>query len=374
MSLGAPGTVNGASGIVPPASARMGVMPELPSFVPIAGAAWRPLDPADAPALTRQAEAARIADGGEEVRTKEDVLRELTDPQVPAATNTLGLVDPAGEPLAWAIVRQRLDGRSSRRVFLAGAVHPAHRGRGIGRALLAWAEARGREVLAAQPDDLPRQLEAFLLGTQVAAVGLHQRAGFTIVRHYTDMRRNLADPLPPLPDLGNLRIEPYDPARSEAIRSAQNEAFADHWASEPITRAHWERDVVGHPSFRPDISFLVFDGDAVAGQTINYLSEADWAASGVKEAWIGQLGVCRPWRGRGVATALLVRSMEAFRALGLEAASLGVDTENPTGAVGLYERVGFRATRQYVRLRKAFEDPPGPGTATGSQTAPGPRP
>jgi len=349
-------------------------MSELPSPVPIPGAAWRPLAPADAPALARLAEAARIADEDEEVLTEEDVLRELTDPQAPAATNTLGLVDPAGELLGWAIVRQRLDGRSSRRVFLGGAVHPAHRGRGIGRALLAWSEARGREVLAAQPDDLPRQLEAFLPGTQAAAIDLHERAGFAIVRHYTDMRRYLADPLPPLPDLGDLRIEPYDPARTEAVRSAHNEAFADHWASEPVTRADWERNFVGDLRFRPEIAFVVLDGEDVAGQTINYLAEADWAASGVREAWIGQLGVRRPWRGRGVATALLVRSMDAFRALGLEAASLGVDTENPTGAVGLYERVGFRATRRYVRLRKAFEDPPGPGTTAGPETAPGPRP
>ena len=64
----------------------------------------------------------------------------------------------------------------------------------------------------------------------------------------------------------------------------------------------------------------------------------------------------RPWRGRGLATALLVRGMIAFRAAGMDAASLGVDTENPTGAVGLYERVGFTVNRRFVRLRRVVAD------------------
>jgi ribosomal protein S18 acetylase RimI-like enzyme len=48
--------------------------------------------------------------------------------------------------------------------------------------------------------------------------------------------------------------------------------------------------------------------------------------------------------------------MEAFRAAGMEAASLGVDAENPTGAVGLYERLGFAVNRRFVRLRRPVAD------------------
>jgi mycothiol synthase len=48
--------------------------------------------------------------------------------------------------------------------------------------------------------------------------------------------------------------------------------------------------------------------------------------------------------------------MAAFRAGGMDTASLGVDTENPTGAVGIYERVGFVVNRRFVRLRRAVPD------------------
>ena len=46
--------------------------------------------------------------------------------------------------------------------------------------------------------------------------------------------------------------------------------------------------------------------------------------------------------------------MRAFRDAGLDAATLGVDAENPTGALGVYERVGFRPVRRSVRLQRPF--------------------
>ena len=314
------------------------------------------MTPSDAAALESTVEAARVADGGQEVRTRDDLVRELTDPRAPAATNTLGLALHDGSLAGWAIVHERFHARLARRVFLDGATHPAVRGRGIGTQLLRWAVARGEETLAAQPADLPRFLEAFRDVTSTDAVGLHMAHGFAAVRHYMDMRRDLAAALPAEPAVAGIRIVPYEAAHAEAVRLAHNEAFADHWSSEPVRAEDWERDFVGEPHFRADLSFVALAGDEVAGYSANYCSEADWAVSDVRDAWIGQLGVRRAWRGRGLATALLVRSMAAFRAAGMDAASLGVDVENPTGAVGLYERLGFAVNRRFVRLRRPVAD------------------
>ena len=337
--------------------------PGYPPLPEVPGATWRPLAEADAPAYARLCEACRAVDGGTEVVTEAIAHRELTDPHAPMATNTACLAADDEELLAYAVVHERLEAARARRVFLWGLTRPDRRRRGIGTALVAWAEARGREVLAAQPDDLPRSLEVFRDEQQADAVRLHEQFGFRVVRWYHDMRRDLGEPIPPEPELPGLRIVGYEPAWGERLRQAHNEAFADHWGSEPLPPDVFERDFMGDPRFRADLSFLVLDGDEIAGYTINYVAEDDWAAAGVKEGWVGQLGVRRAWRRRGSATALLVRSMTAFRAAGLEAASLGVDTENPTGAVGLYERVGFRPYKRFVRLAKAFEDPPGQSPA-----------
>ena len=328
-------------------------MPPLPAPIPaLPGAAWRPLTIEDVPAYVRLQEAARAADGGEEVTTEEAARHELTDPTATAPTNTLALALPDGSLAASIVVHERIAGETARRTFLWGVTHPDPRGLGIGTAILGWGVARTDEILAGHPGDLPGLVETFMDVRLAGALALHEAAGFRPARWYFDMRRDLHEPLPEMPDLGGLEIRPYEATLAERTRLAHNDAFTDHWGSEPIAAEIWGRDFVGDPHFRPDLSLVTFDGEEIAGYTVNYVSEADWAVTGVREAWVGQLGVRRPWRRRGLATALLVRSMEAFLAAGLDAAILGVDTENPTGALGVYERAGFRSIRRFVRLQR----------------------
>ncbi len=85
---------------------------------------------------------------------------------------------------------------------------------------------------------------------------------------------------------------------------------------------------------------------------LSYEFEAETAVTGVRDAYIGQVGTRRPYRGRGAANALLLRMLAAAAEEGYRTASLGVDADNPTGALGLYERLGFKVTRRataYVR-------------------------
>ena len=68
----------------------------------------------------------------------------------------------------------------------------------------------------------------------------------------------------------------------------------------------------------------------------------------MREAWIGQLGTRAAWRRRGLASLLLATALTAFRDAGYERAALDVDSENATGALGLYERLGFIVSHRSV--------------------------
>ena len=65
------------------------------------------------------------------------------------------------------------------------------------------------------------------------------------------------------------------------------------------------------------------------------------ARTGRQEANLRGVAVLRPWRKRGVASALISASLSRMRAAGLEYAGLGVDVDSPTGALGVYEKLGF---------------------------------
>ena len=64
--------------------------------------------------------------------------------------------------------------------------------------------------------------------------------------------------------------------------------------------------------------------------------------------YVALVGVVRDWRRRGVAPAMLAEVMRAARAAGHERIALDVDSENPTGALGLYTGMGFVATSRSV--------------------------
>ena len=176
-----------------------------------------------------------------------------------------------------------------------------------------------------------------------------ERWGLKPIRWFSVLQRDLDEPMPEAPELASgLRLIGFRAELDEAVRSAHNEAFGDHWNFQPWTRETWQQWETGHRDFRPDWSFLVLDGEEVAGYALSAGFEAEWAVRGRREGWTNKLGVRRPWRGRGLAKALLVATMNAFGESGMQCAGLDVDAANPTGAVQLYTGLGYALRRRQV--------------------------
>ena len=304
---------------------------------------WRPLHAGDAAQLHALMSAVEEADASP-ARTSRPMVDELfTEAWRDMQRDSLGGFDGDGVLRAFAIVAVRPGDTRTLRAFLQGGVHPAWRGRGIGRAVLAWLEGRGRQKLAESGKELPARLAVFVDEHARDNRRLYAAAGFSPIRWYTEMRRDLAEPLPEV-TLEGVRIEPWRPELDEAVRLAHNEAFADHWGSEPRTPEDWTHG----PHFVPGWSFVALAGDEVVGYTLSGRYEDDFPVAGFPFGYSELLGVRREWRGRGIAVALLARAMAAFKEDGMAYALLGVDTANPSGAHGLYERLGYQAVHGEV--------------------------
>ncbi len=78
---------------------------------------------------------------------------------------------------------------------------------------------------------------------------------------------------------------------------------------------------------------------------------AETAATGIREVYVGQVGTVRSHRGRGLAAVAMSALMRQAEQAGFKRASLGVDAENPTGALGLYERLGFEQYSKWITYR-----------------------
>jgi mycothiol synthase len=304
------------------------------------GLTWRPLSPDDGADLTTLVAAIEDADG-EPFRTSYDEVMEKFDGAwKDHARDTLAGVDDSGRLRAWAQVNQPPGDVSVVRAYLDGGVHPDWRARGIGRELLGWQVDRARQVLAATGKDVPGRIAAFASEEATASVALLQAAGLTAIRVYSQLRRPLGVDLPERAAPAGVRIAPWSDERDEDVRLAHNETFASHWGSEPQTPESWRS---GRSMFAPDWSLLALDEetDEVVGYLQSGRYEQDWEIAGHSSGFVDLLGVRPGWRGRGIAPALLAAVMARLQADGIEYAEIGVDTENLSGALGLYTAIGF---------------------------------
>ena len=164
---------------------------------------------------------------------------------------------------------------------------------------------------------------------------LLRERGFERVRSMWTMHRDLPDHEPAPPPVGIAVVTLEEHPDHAALHAADQEAFGEHFGFAAETFEGWRARRIDVDRHDPTQWFLALDGDQVAG----FLFQV----TGGLVPQIAELGVRRPWRGRGIGTALLRHSFADIARRGGCEVTLWVDSENATGAVGLYRRVGMRA-------------------------------
>jgi mycothiol synthase len=210
--------------------------------------------------------------------------------------------------------------------------------------LLEAAEARGREI-AETPI-----LRGFVQGHEPVLRQAFEVAGWAPIRHSFQMRIELDGDLPEPAWPDGLRPRNAERGEEERVYEAHMDAFADHWDFRRQPLDVWLGYSTNPHRYDPSLWWLVEDGDELAALSLN-----GWDFSGDPQfGWIQVLGVRPRWRKRGLGTALLRHSFRDFRDRGATKVGLGVDGENTTGAVALYERVGMRQVRRNETYEKVL--------------------
>lgn len=222
------------------------------------------------------------------------------------------------------------------------SVHPAHRGRGVGTALLPWVDAVARSqgsYCRQVVNDRAAGAEAFL-----TAHGYED--AFTSWILSIPLGEDLARPR--LPE--GLAFRDYRPGADDAeIHRLVEDAFSEWGNREPETFEDWAALTIGRASFEP--WHMILAADEATGELVGtaYLIDYD----DVDVGWIQQLATKATHRHRGIARAMLHRAFGLYRERGKTSAELGTDSR--TGALGLYEKVGMRVQSSYTNYVKAFD-------------------
>jgi ribosomal protein S18 acetylase RimI-like enzyme len=181
-----------------------------------------------------------------------------------------------------------------------------------------------------------------------------ENAGYSTVRWFFDMLRPSLDDVPNVPMPDGLEVRPITPDLALAVWRADVEAFKDHWGGFDGSDERLQ-EWLARPSTDLSLWVVGFEGDEVAGGVINTIEESENEALGIQRGWLSSVFTRRQWRRRGLGRALIARSLIRLRERGMTSASLGVDAENPSGALGLYEGIGFAESYRSAAWRKPFQ-------------------
>jgi ribosomal protein S18 acetylase RimI-like enzyme len=230
---------------------------------------------------------------------------------------------------------------------------PAWRAQGIRRAMMRYSERRALESEACQNGGAASDslLQAWASNLEHDWTNLLLDEGYEAVRYGFEMVRADLEDIPELSLPEGLEVRPVRPEHYRAIWEAEVEAFRDHWgATEPCEQDFeaWQNS----PEFQPELWQVAWEGEQVAGMVRNFISHEENTEYDRLRGYAENISVRRPWRRRGLARALIARSLRLLKELGMAEAALGVDAQNPNGALRLYQSMGFREVKRGVTFRK----------------------
>jgi mycothiol synthase len=308
----------------------------------------------DYPHMAALIAACKVADGVERSTNVDDIARgyrhlENCDPQA-----DMVFAEVNGQVIAYGRIwwDDLLDGVRIYHPF--GFLHPAWRGKGIGSAMWAAGEGRARQIAASHPKDMPRFFQVDPFETEKALIALLESRGYTPARYETYMERDLGEPFPEAPMPLGLEVRPVKPEQLRHIYEASNEAFRDHWGSRDESEEEYKAEKES-PEFHPELWKVAWDGDQMASIVHNFVNEEENAEYHRKRGYTEGICTRRPWRKLGLARSLLVQSMQMFKEMGMTETALSADSQNLSGAVRLYESVGYRKVKLQINYRKPME-------------------
>lgn len=184
-------------------------------------------------------------------------------------------------------------------------------------------------------------------------VEFYKKNGYGPVRYFFEMIRPMSKRIGDHPMPKGLEIRVVKPEHYRAIWDADNEAFKDHWGHSDPTEEQYQAWLEDR-NFHPHLWKVAWDGDQVAGMVGNFLDKEENEEYNRKRGYTEDIWVRRPWRGMGLAKALIAESNRIFKEMGMEETCLGVDAENPSGALRLYTSMGYEKVenKTHMVLRK----------------------
>jgi len=238
--------------------------------------------------------------------------------------------------------------------YSVGFLAPTWRRKGIGTTMLYWIENRMRTIAESHAVLETGFLQNFASSENIGLATLLEQNGYKPIRYAVEMLRPDFENIPDFPMPEGLEVRPVLPEHYRAIWDADKEAFRDHWGYAEPTEEDYQAWLGDKTIFQPQLWQVAWDikTNEVAGQVRTFINPAENEKYNRKRGFTEFISVRRPWRKRGLARALIVRSLRLQKEQGMTESALGADSENISGATRVYEDCGFQMVKRNAIYRK----------------------
>jgi mycothiol synthase len=275
----------------------------------------------------------------------EDLLAEAKRPSFDFAGRFIGELDGK----AVGIVHAKVDDLSrDKKGFVHLDVVPEFRSCGIEAALMETAlgelKARGMTIAQTWADS-----------SEMGRIELFKGLYFRDVRVFSIMEMELAELPHGLGENEHVAVRPLCKELKYDIKLLNwlgNETYREDLDYSPSTLEETRHLLFCDPYLREkEVFFAVYNGESI-GCIVVGIDEKYNLEKRVQARHVFIIGVLKEHRRKGIGTRLMVHGLERLRARAMTKAILGVEDDNPTQAIRLYEKLGFSVKKREIILER----------------------
>lgn len=235
-----------------------------------------------------------------------------------------------------------------------GYLIPEWRRKGIGHVLLQWMEDHLSELANAHHGNT-RCFQVNVTQFQEGTATLLQQAGYQPARYFYEMVRPTLDNIVEFSMPEGVKIRPVSPAHYQAIWKSIDDTSKEEWGYAEPTEDDYQ-EWLGSPHFQPYLWQVAWDiaTDQIVGHVLTFIDEGENKQLDRKRGYTEGIGVDGNWRRRGMARALISRSLQAQKAAGMKESALVADSDSTSNVIKLYESCGFQIVKRDTIYRKYF--------------------
>ena len=234
-----------------------------------------------------------------------------------------------------------------------GFLIPQWRRKGVGHTMLYWMENRLRDIAATHPPETAKFFQVDVSQFQKGTAIMLEGSGYQPMRYFYEMVRPTLDDIPELPLPEGLAMRPVAPDHYRAIWKSVDETSQDEWGYKKPNDDDYQ-EWLKSSRFQPHLWQVAWDitTNQIVGHVLTFINLDENEQFDRKRGYTEGIGVDQFWRRRGLARAMISRSLQAQKAVGMTESALAADSDSTSGVTHLYESCGFQIVKCNTIYRK----------------------